>query len=57
VPAAEVIPPPSARKYWTRKGVAEWLVARLSEDMPILVEIDHAFSFLLRLFRGAWDSA
>ncbi|MCZ8125318.1 MAG: hypothetical protein O9277_18060 [Magnetospirillum sp.] len=25
---AEVPPPPSARKYWTRKGIAEWLVAR-----------------------------
>ena len=22
----EVLPPPSPRKYWTRRGVAEWLV-------------------------------
>jgi len=22
---AEVAPPPSLRKYWTRRGIAEWL--------------------------------
>ena len=27
----EVEPPPSPRKYWTRRGLAEWLVARLSD--------------------------
>lgn len=46
----EVLPPPSARKYWTRKGIAEWLVARLGEDVPTLVGIDHGFSFPLRYF-------
>jgi len=30
----EVPPPPGPRKYWTRKGIAEWLVARLGEDVP-----------------------
>ncbi len=39
----EVIPPPSSRKYWTRRGIAEWLVERLSEDAPTLVGIDHGF--------------
>ena len=24
----EMMPPPSQRKYWTRRGVAEWLVQR-----------------------------
>lgn len=47
---AEVLPPPSARKDWTRKGIAEWVVERLSEDVPTLVGIDHAFSFPLRYF-------
>jgi hypothetical protein len=47
---AEVLPPPSPRKYWTRRGVAEWLVARLTEDVPTLVGIDHGFSFPLRYF-------
>jgi hypothetical protein len=46
----EVQPPPSPRKYWTRKGIAEWLVERLAEDTPTLVGIDHAFSFPLRYF-------
>ena len=46
----EILPPPSLRKYWTRKGVAEWLVERLSEDTPTLVGIDHGFSFPLRYF-------
>jgi hypothetical protein len=49
-PPVEVLPPPSPRKYWTRKGVAHWLVERLSEDVPTLVGIDHAFSFPLRYF-------
>ncbi len=47
---AEVPPPPSTRKYWTRLGIAEWLVERLAEDAPTLVGIDHAFSFPLRYF-------
>ncbi len=47
---AEVHPPPSPRKYWTRRGIAEWLVERLSEDVATLVGIDHGFSFPLRYF-------
>ncbi len=46
----EVAPPPSPRKYWTRRGIAHWLVERLSEDAPALVGIDHGFSFPLRYF-------
>ncbi len=49
-PPAEVLPPPSPRKYWTRRGIAEWLVDRLAEDKPTLVGIDHGFSFPLRYF-------
>jgi hypothetical protein len=41
----EVLPPPSPRKYWTRRGIAEWLVKLLAEDAPTLVGIDHGFSF------------
>ena len=51
-PPLEVQPPSSPRKYWTRRGVAEWLVARLSEDRPTLVGIDHGFSFPLRYFEA-----
>jgi hypothetical protein len=46
----EVMPPPSPRKYWTRKEVAEWLVEKLSEGPPTLVGIDHGFSFPLQYF-------
>ncbi|MBH2009036.1 MAG: hypothetical protein I8H71_04965 [Xanthomonadaceae bacterium] len=49
-PASEVLPPPSPRKYWTRRGVAEWMAERLAEDVPTLVGIDHGFSFPLRYF-------
>jgi hypothetical protein len=47
---SEVLPPPSARKHWTRRGIAEWLVERLAEDAATLVGIDHGFSFPLRYF-------
>lgn len=48
----EVPPPPSLRKYWTRRGIAEWLIVRLSEEMPTLVGINHGFSFPLRYFEA-----
>jgi len=46
----EVQPPPSSRKYWTRRGIAEWLLERLSEEGPTLLGIDHGFSFPLPYF-------
>jgi hypothetical protein len=46
----EVPPPPSPRRYWTRRGLASWLVERLSGDVPTIVGIDHGFSFPLRYF-------
>jgi len=47
----EVEPPSSPRKYWTRRGIAEWLVTRLSVGPPTLVGIDHGFSFPLPYFK------
>lgn len=49
-PPQEVLPPSSPRKYWTRRGVAEWLVERLSEETRTLVGIDHGFSFPFQYF-------
>ena len=46
----EVPPPPSPRKYWTRKGLAEYLAAELRDGPTTLVGIDHGFSFPLRYF-------
>ena len=43
-------PPPSPRKYWTRRGIAEWLADRLAEDVATIVGIDLGFSFPLRYF-------
>jgi hypothetical protein len=50
MPPKEVPPPPSPRKYWTRRGVAEWLVSQLTGEKPMVVGIDHGFSFPLRYF-------
>lgn len=52
--AVEVPPPPSPRKYWTRREIAEWLVNTLKQDVPTLVGIDHGFSFPLRYFETHW---
>jgi hypothetical protein len=46
----ELQPPPSPRWYWTRRGIAEWIVERLCEDRPTLIGIDHGFSFPLQYF-------
>jgi hypothetical protein len=46
----EVQPPPSPRKYWTRRGIAGWLVERFAEPVKTLAGIDHGFSFPLRYF-------
>jgi len=48
---SEVHPPPSQRKYWTRRGVAEWLADQLLAPQPTLVGIDHGFSFPLQYFQ------
>lgn len=49
-PPAEVAPPPGPKKYWTRRGIAEWLEETLSEGPPALVGIDHGFSFPIQYF-------
>ncbi len=49
-PPIEVHPPPSPRKYWTRQGLAGWLVEQHAEDQSTLAGIDHAFSFPTRYF-------
>jgi len=46
----EVCPPLGPRKYWTRRGVAQWLAEFLRADIPTIVGIDHGFSFPLRYF-------
>ena len=47
----EVESPPSPKKYWTRRGLAEWLAKQLPGKTPTIVGIDHSFSFPLRYFK------
>ncbi|MCS6897730.1 MAG: hypothetical protein NZM29_07115, partial [Nitrospira sp.] len=46
----EILPPPSRRKYWTRKNAAHWLLERLNEPTRTLIGLDHGFSFPLSYF-------
>jgi hypothetical protein len=48
--AREVPPPPSPRKYWNRREVADWVVECLRPEQRTLVGIDHGFSFPLQYF-------
>ena len=46
----QVQPPPSPRRYWKRRGLAEWLCEELSADIPTIVGIDHGYSFPIEYF-------
>ena len=49
-PPEEVLPPAGPKRYWTRRGLAEWLVGTLDGQVPTIVGIDHGFSFPIRYF-------
>ena len=51
-PPREILPPPSPRKYWTRRGAAEWLGHQLDLAASPFVGIDHAFSFPIDYFQS-----
>ena len=54
----EVAPPDGRSKYWSRRGIAEWLEERLKGPNRTLVGIDHGFSFPRAYFERhglAWD--
>src|SRR5665213_1796095 len=46
----QIQPPPSPRRYWTRRGLAEWLCNELGNETPTIVGIHHGFSFPLAYF-------
>jgi hypothetical protein len=46
----QIQPSPSPRRYWTRRGLAQWLCNDLGGETPTIVGIDHAFSFPLAYF-------
>ncbi len=47
----EIDPPPGLRKYWTRRGLAAWLIETIKQGPPTLIGIDHGFSFPLPYFQ------
>ena len=40
------------RKYWTRRGIGEWIASELSVGPTTLVGIDHGFSFPREYFEA-----
>ncbi|MFM2170908.1 MAG: hypothetical protein RI957_1137 [Verrucomicrobiota bacterium] len=46
----EILPPRGSKKYWSRRGIAEWLLEMLLDEKPTLIGIDHGFSFPLEYF-------
>jgi hypothetical protein len=46
----EVLPPPGSKKYWTRRGLTEWLIETLDDGLQTIVGIDHGFSFPMQYF-------
>lgn len=46
----EILPPPGSKKYWSRRGIAHWLLDRLRDEITTLIGIDHGFSFPLDYF-------
>jgi hypothetical protein len=43
--AAEVRPEPGSRRRWSRAALARWLLEALRAEAPVIVGIDHCFSF------------
>src|ERR1017187_3516354 len=57
----QIQPPPSPRRYWTRRGLAEWLCNELGNETPTIVGIHHGFSFPIEYFDryrlpGGWPN-
>jgi hypothetical protein len=46
----QVHPSSGQKKYWTRRGLAEWLCEELGQGTPTIVGIDHGFSFPIEYF-------
>jgi hypothetical protein len=49
-PPLEVRPDTNWARHWTRQGVAEWILETLMGGDPLLIGIDHGFSFPLAYF-------
>jgi hypothetical protein len=53
-PVTEVLPPAGSSRYWSRRGLAAWLIDQLDDSpsgkLPAIVGIDHGFSFPRQYF-------
>ncbi|MFM8365148.1 MAG: hypothetical protein ACKOAS_08355 [Verrucomicrobiota bacterium] len=47
----EIPPPKKAGRHWSRREIAEWLAEELAKETPMLVGIDHGFSFPMEYFQ------
>jgi hypothetical protein len=47
---SQVLLPKPPQRFWTRRGLAEWLCKELEADVPTLVGIDYGFSFPIEYF-------
>lgn len=50
----------NSARHWTRRGIAEWLLDSIAAKEPLLIGIDHGFSFPSAYFAhhglsGNWD--
>lgn len=56
---SKVSPPAPQAKNWTRQEIAQFCSAALSADEPVIVGIDHAFSFPISYIKryrlNSWD--
>jgi hypothetical protein len=39
------VSPPTSRRHWSRRDVAQWLLGEIQSGKPLLIGIDHGFSF------------
>jgi hypothetical protein len=46
----QILLPKPPQKFWTRRGLAEWLCEELAAGTPTIVGIDHGFSFPIEYF-------
>jgi len=49
-PPREIAPPKDPRRHWCRRAIAEWLADEILRGKPLLIGIDHGFSFPIDYF-------
>lgn len=47
----EVPPSEQSHRHWSRRAIAEWLVREIQLGQPLVIGIDHGFSFPIEYFK------